>query len=84
VFDPFSDPEPKKLSGLFRAKPSGFGWKTERKGSEMPVNCWKNRLTTAHNPKVVGSNPAPATTYIAQNQAFWAIFCVFNGFAYEI
>ena len=29
----------------------------------MPGNCWKNRLTTAHNPKAAGSNPAPATNF---------------------
>ena len=41
------------------------------------LNLHKQPLEATHNPKVVGSNPAPATTYISHQRTSEVFGCAF-------
>ena len=51
-----------------------------RKTTVFKAKCWfsdvKQRKSESHNPKVVGSNPAPATTEKARNFGTFPVLCV--------
>ena len=62
VPDPDLDPEREKRGRSGEGRPSGFGRFQVQKGPESAAAQRMEKPTAAHNPEVVGSSPAPATT----------------------
>ena len=60
--DPDPDPNRPKSPWSGEEQPSGFGVFQVSKGLETLVPQRMEKPTAAHNPEVVGSSPAPATT----------------------
>ena len=56
------DPDRAKSPWSGEEQPSGFGRFQAQKGPESTAPKRMEKPTAAHNPEVVGSSPAPATT----------------------
>ena len=77
--DPDPDPDPNRPKSPWSGEeqPSGFGVFQVSKGLETLVPQRTEKPTAAHNPEVVGSSPAPATTKpsdFARNQTVFLHF----------
>ena len=75
--DPECDPEYRESPWSGEERPSGFGRFQASKGLESTAPQRMEKPTAAHNPEVVGSSPAPATTKpsdFLQNQTVFLYF----------
>ena len=82
VPDPDLDPEREKRGRSGEGRPSGFGRFQVQKGPESAAAQRMEKPTAAHNPEVVGSSPAPATTKTplsSRKAVFFFAFCNFFG-----
>ena len=80
--DPDPDPDRRKSPWSGEEQPSGFGRFHARKGPESTVPQRMEKPAAAHNPEVVGSSPAPATTKTplsSRKAVFFFAFCNFFG-----
>ena len=78
--DPECDPEYRESPWSGEEQPSGFGPFQAQKGSESTAPQRMEKPTAAHNPEVVGSSPAPATTKTplsSRKAVFFFHFCNF-------
>ena len=80
--DPDPDPDPNRPKSPWSGEeqPSGFGVFQVSKGLETLVPQRTEKPTAAHNPEVVGSSPAPATTKTplsSRKAVFFFHFCNF-------
>ena len=79
--DPECDPEYRESPWSGEEQPSGFGPFQAQKGSESTAPQRMEKPTAAHNPEVVGSSPAPATTKTplsSRKAVFFFHFCNFG------
>ena len=81
--DPDPDPDPNRPKSPWSGEeqPSGFGVFQVSKGLETLVPQRTEKPTAAHNPEVVGSSPAPATTKTplsSRKAVFFFHFCNFG------
>ena len=75
--DPECDPEYRESPWSEEEQPSGFEPFRALKGPESTAPQRMEKPTAAHNPEVVGSSPAPATTKpsdFARNQTVFLYF----------
>ena len=77
--DPDPDPDPNRPKSPWSGEeqPSGFGVFQVSKGLETLVPQRTEKPTAAHNPEVVGSSPAPATTktpFSSRKAVFFSAF----------
>ena len=82
--DPDPDPDPNRPKSPWSGEeqPSGFGVFQVSKGLETLVPQRTEKPTAAHNPEVVGSSPAPATTKTplsSRKAVLFFHFCNFGG-----
>ena len=82
--DPDPDPDPNRPKSPWSGEeqPSGFGVFQVSKGLETLVPQRMEKPTAAHNPEVVGSSPAPATTKAplsSRKAVLFFHFCNFFG-----